>query len=276
MEPNQISNLVFVIDRKMPNQKNIRQRIIMDCRFDSISGYVGQGLGPLLGTGACQISQLFVLKLSNEHRFSMGQEDHLRILYSTELPAGEITLLENKVKTRDRSVHVGFSQTQFNTSGGDAIAFTINVIADVLAQLVGKDNAATTAIGAVKAELLKDREQAIVRMLNLYTESNGYRIEPYLKLNTNSLLFVNVTELKTGRSGMRLFLEGSDREVFRLVKSLSIKGNNLVAEPSKTSVVDKTTIMDYEWRGFTLPVQANLEDIFSTQAFPRTRDKIDG
>ncbi len=260
----------------MPNQKNAPPKVIMDCRFDSISGYVGQGLGPLLDASAYQVSRLFVLKLSEEHSFSMGHEDHLRILYSTELPAGEITVQENKVRTRFRSVHVGFSQTHFNTSGGDAIGFTINVIADVLAQIVGKDDAATTAIRAVKAELQKDREHSIVRMLNLYTESNGYRIEPYLKLNTNSLLFVKVTEIKTGKSGIRLFLEGSDREIFRLVKSLSIKGNNLVAKPSKTSVADKTTILDYEWRGFTLPVQANLEDIFSTQVFPRTRDKIDG
>lgn len=261
----------------MPVSKSIKSKILAAVRFDSVSGYIGQGLGPLLSQNATRIAQIFVLKLSEEHRFGIGQEDHLQIFYTTDLPAGEIVVFESKSNAQFRTAHLGFSQAQFSASGGDEIEFTINAIAEVLRRIVCDDIAATSAIEKVQTELRQDRENSIVRMQNLYTETKGYKIEPYLKLGREYLLFVKVTEMKTGKTGTRLFLEGSEREIFRLVKSLSIKGNTVVAKHvSKTSVRNSVLLLDYEWRGFTLPVQANLEDIFSIRAFPRTREEIDG
>lgn len=134
-------------------------------------------------------------------------------------------------------------------------------IRDALVALANDKGADTEPINQVFEHVCKHREN--LEFTLKVKETKKYRVQIYYKFRRwYHQTHARVTELATGRQGDWVFAEVSRDEMFTLVGKIAIKDQVLVISPLDSTRA-QWTIEHYVERGFEVPIQISLEDIFA-------------
>jgi len=207
-----------------------------------------------------QIGLRYATLLAEHHNYRLSPCDHILLLHDPDLPPGQFQLrgILPVVSTIMYHVRVGVDVARLNA---DHNGYVTNLIAEILTAIAVQEGSELEPIEQARKILLVQGSDTAIHLHTKTVTSGKYLIEPFLKLkgmgSYSALLYVQITDLSTGRKSCRLVVQAQLYEIRDLASHFSVRDETLVLKAKYGSMTEC-----YRQRGFEVPVRVPLALFF--------------